>query len=204
MARILGGAGNATAPRHRCRRAVGLWSERQDLNLRPLRPERNALAKLSYAPIIMSTARAGERCLAPPPVRSTYGRRSLVAGRWDLVAGRWSLAVGRRSLAAGRWPLGSGCRSPVARGNRPWSERRNERQTIGPCPCGTCRERPARPEQKPPQGDSRASATRVARGPGRRAPAGGSGGMAPRVKGGGCKSPGVVYCSRSRAMNSTT
>lgn len=26
------------------------WSGRQDLNLRPLRPERNALAKLSYAP----------------------------------------------------------------------------------------------------------------------------------------------------------
>ncbi len=27
------------------------WSGRQDLNLRPLRPERNALAKLSYAPM---------------------------------------------------------------------------------------------------------------------------------------------------------
>jgi hypothetical protein len=28
-------------------------SERQDLNLRPLRPERSALARLSYAPMIM-------------------------------------------------------------------------------------------------------------------------------------------------------
>ena len=32
------------------RRASSIWSGRQDLNLRPLRPERNALAKLSYAP----------------------------------------------------------------------------------------------------------------------------------------------------------
>ena len=27
------------------------WSDRQDLNLRPLRPERSALARLSYGPI---------------------------------------------------------------------------------------------------------------------------------------------------------
>ena len=34
------------------RRGQGKWSGREDLNLRPLRPERNALAKLSYAPRI--------------------------------------------------------------------------------------------------------------------------------------------------------
>ena len=28
-----------------------IWSDRQDLNLRPLRPERSALARLSYGPI---------------------------------------------------------------------------------------------------------------------------------------------------------
>ncbi len=33
----------------------GRWSERQDSNLRPLRPERNALAKLSYAPMCLSS-----------------------------------------------------------------------------------------------------------------------------------------------------
>jgi hypothetical protein len=36
------------------------WSGRQDLNLRPLRPERNALAKLSYAPT-STNARRGMR-----------------------------------------------------------------------------------------------------------------------------------------------
>ena len=28
------------------------WSDRQDLNLRPLRPERSALARLSYGPVV--------------------------------------------------------------------------------------------------------------------------------------------------------
>jgi hypothetical protein len=31
-------------------------SERQDLNLRPLRPERSALARLSYAPFYFGTS----------------------------------------------------------------------------------------------------------------------------------------------------
>ncbi len=37
------------------------WSGRQDSNLRPLRPERNALAKLSYAPFIAAALRGRVR-----------------------------------------------------------------------------------------------------------------------------------------------
>ena len=31
---------------------LGNWSGREDLNLRPLRPERSALARLSHAPFV--------------------------------------------------------------------------------------------------------------------------------------------------------
>jgi hypothetical protein len=41
------------------------WSGRQDLNLRPLRPERNALAKLSYAPMSQSVRRQRAREATP-------------------------------------------------------------------------------------------------------------------------------------------